>query len=235
MAYYLIHACNQRMWYVKEYLIPSMMLQGIPAENIFVYRDYNEIGNLRAFIDSCNRIVHKCELNSIDGIWHLQDDVIISNDFAQKTQLYDNGLVCGFTCAYDKKPEEGYFQLYELKMWFSFPCIRIPTYILKQFAEWANLNLWQSKYFKSWVRKNKADDMVFREWLYDNFPSTTHNNLAPNIVNHIDKYIGGTVCNMQREPEQDTMSIFWEDNGELDNLMKFLQSRKNDVDNVENI
>ena len=235
MAYYLIHACNQRMWYVKEYLIPSMMLQGIPAENIFVYRDYNEIGNLRAFVDSCNRLVHKCELNSIDGIWHLQDDVIISNDFAQKTQLYDNGLVCGFTCAYDKKPEEGYFQLYELKMWFSFPCIRIPTYILKQFAEWANLNLWQSKYFKSWVRKNKADDMVFREWLYDNFPSTTHHNLAPNIVNHVDKYIGGTICNTQRDKDQDTMSIFWEDTGELDNLMKFLQSRKNDVDNVENI
>ena len=42
MAYYLIHACNKRFWYVKEYLIPSMMLQGIPAENIFVYRDYNE-------------------------------------------------------------------------------------------------------------------------------------------------------------------------------------------------
>lgn len=229
MAYYLIHACNQRMWYVKEYLIPSMMLQGIPAENIFVYRDYNEIGNLRAFIDSCNRLVYKCELNSIDGVWHLQDDVIISNDFAQKTQLYDNGIVCGFTCAYDKQPEEGYFQIYQQKVWFSFPCIRIPTYILKDFANWANLNLWQSKYFKSWVKRNKADDMVFREWLYDNYPSTTHLNLAPNIVNHIDKYLGGSVVNTQRDKDQDTMSIFWEDNGELQNVMKFLLDKKQNI------
>ena len=229
MAYYLIHACNNRFWYVKEYLIPSMMLQGIPAENIFVYRDYNEIGNLRAFVDSCNRLVHKCELNGIDGVWHLQDDVIISEDFAQKTQLYDNGIVCGFTCAYDKQPEEGYFQLYQQKMWFSFPCIRIPTTILRDFANWANLNLWQSKYFKSIVRRNNSDDLVFREWLYDNYPSTTHHNLAPNIVNHVDKYLGGSMCNKQRDKEQDTMSIFWEDKGELQNFMKFILDKQANI------
>ena len=107
MAYYLIHCSNQRFWYVKEYLIPSMLMQGISAQNIFVYKDTNQIGNLRAFVDSCNRASHKCQSRNIDGLWHLQDDVIISNDFAKKTQLYDNGIVCGFTCNYDKKPEEG--------------------------------------------------------------------------------------------------------------------------------
>ena len=229
MAYYLIHCCNQRFWYVKNYIIPSMMLQGIPAENIFVYKDHNEIGNLRAFVDSCNRTSIQCKKKNIDGVWHLQDDIIISDDFARKTQLYDNGLVCGFTCAYDKKPEEGYFHIYEQKMWFSFPCIRIPTKILSEFAEWANGNLWQSKYFKSMIRRNKGDDLVFREWLIDNYPDLTVLNLAPNVVNHIDKYIGGTVCNKQREENQDTMSIFWEDHGELKKLQEFL------LDNNENI
>jgi hypothetical protein len=229
MAYYLIHTCNQRFWYVKEYLIPSMMLQGIPADNIFVYRDYNEIGNLRAFIDSCNKNVQQCEKNGISGVWHLQDDIIVSNDFAQKTQLYDNGLVCGFTCAYDKQPEEGFFQLYQQKMWYSFPCMRIPTSVLRAFVDWANVNLWQSKYFKSWVKRNKADDMIFKEWLYDNYPDMTHHNLAPNIVNHIDKYLGGSVVNTQRDKDQDTMSIFWEDNGELQNVMKFLLDRKQNI------
>lgn len=222
MAYYLIHCCNKRFWYVKEYLIPSMLLQGIPESNIFVYRDYNEIGNLRAFIDSCNRASVQCQKKQIDGLWHLQDDVIISNDFAKKTQLYDNGIVCGFTCAYDKQPEEGCFQVYEHKMWFSFPCMRIPTDILTEFANWANLNLWQSKYFKSMVRRNNSDDLVFREWLYDNYPSAQHLNLAPNLVNHIDKYLGGSICNSQRDKDQDTMSIFWEDTGELQNFMKFI-------------
>lgn len=226
MSYYLIHACNQRMWYVKEYLMPSMLAQGIPAENIFVYRDYNEIGNLRAFVDSCNKLVVQSKNNNIDGVWHLQDDVIISNDFYQKTQLYDNGLVCGFTCAYDKKPEDGYFQLYQQKMWFSFPCLRIPTNVLSAFVDWANVNLWQSKYFKGWVRRNKADDLIFRDWVYDNYPDMTHLNLAPNIVNHIDKYLGGSVVNMQRDKEQDTMSIFWNDSGELQDVMKFLLDKQ---------
>ena len=232
MPYYLIHACNQRFWYVKEYLIPSMMMKGIPAQNIFVYRDYNEIGNLRAFIDSCNRASVQCQRKGIDGLWHLQDDVIISNDFARQTQIYDNGIVCGFTCNYDTKPEDGYFRLWEQKMWFSFPCIRIPTNILTDFTTWANGNLWQSKYFKANVRRNKADDLIFREWLYDNYPSMPHLNLAPNIVNHIDKYIGGTVCNKQRDLDYDTMSIFWEDHGELDLFYKFIDEHKNNEEEI---
>lgn len=229
MAYYLIHCSNERFWYVKEYLIPSMMLQGIPAQNIFVYRDYNNIGNLRAFVDSCNRASYQCQNKGIEGLWHLQDDVIISDDFCKKTQLYDNGIVCGFTCNYDKTPEDGYFQLCEQKMWYSFPCIRIPTNILTDFVSWANLNLWQSKYFKSLIRRNNSDDLVFREWIYDNYPSTKHLNLAPNIVNHIDKYLGGSICNKQRDPEQDTMSIFWEDKGELQNFKNFILDKRSNI------
>jgi hypothetical protein len=210
-----------------------MMLQGIPAQNIFVYRDYNELGNLRAFIDSCNKASVQCQKKGIDGLWHLQDDVIISDDFAKQTQVYDNGIVCGFTCNYDTKPEEGYFKVCDGKMWFSFPCIRIPTKILTDFVSWANVNLWQSKFFKGLVRSNKSDDLIFKEWLYDNYPSTTHLNLAPNLVNHVDKYIGGTVCNKQRDPEADTMSIYWKDNGELEKLKKFLSQRS--VDETQNI
>ena len=232
MPYYLIHTCNSRFWYVKEYLIPSMLEQGIPSNNIFVYRDYNEIGNLRAFIDSCNKASVHCQKKGIDGLWHLQDDVIISEDFAKQTQIYDNGLVCGFTCKYDNKPEEGYFKLCDEKFWFCFPCVRIPTRILTDFVSWANVNLWQSKHFKSLVRRNKSDDLVFREWLYDNYPMTTHLNLAPNIVNHIDVCIGGTVCNKQRDPAYDTASLFWEDKGELDKLFKFLEEHPGDEQEV---
>ena len=233
MAYYLIHASNQRFWYVKEYLIPSMMLQGIPAQNIFVYRDYNEIGNLRAFIDSCNKASVQCQKKGIDGLWHLQDDVIISDEFAKQTQIYDNGLVCGFTCGYDKGKEDGYFKVCADKLWYSFPCIRIPTKILTEFVSWANVNLWQSKHFKSLVIRNKSDDLIFKEWLYDNYPSMNHLNLAPNIVNHIDTYIGGTLCNKQRDPAANTMSVFWEDKGELEKLQKFLSQRC--VDETQNI
>ena len=55
-----------------------MLEQGINPNNIFVYRDKNKIGNLRAWVDSCNRLVAKSHELSIDGVWHLQDDVVIS-------------------------------------------------------------------------------------------------------------------------------------------------------------
>ena len=226
MAFYMIHCCNNRFWYVRDFLIPSMLEQGINPNNIFVYRDKNKIGNLRAWVDSCNRLVAKSHELSIDGVWHLQDDVVISKEFKRQTELYDNGIVCGFTCCYDKEPKPGNFRLMEQVMWYSFPCIRIPTNILEAFVDWANLNLWQSKHFRSAVRRGNQDDLIFREWLYDNFPTKYHYNLDPNLVNHIDKWIGGSECNKQRSAEQDTMSAFWEDNGELDALKTALDEYK---------
>ena len=216
MAYYLIHACNKRLWYVKDFLIPSMLEQGIEQSHILVYRDKNCIGNLRAWVDSCNRLVAQSNRDKIDGVWHLQDDVVICKDFKERTEKYDNGIVCGFTCNYDDTPVAGTFPLYEEKMWFSFPCIRIPTDILERFVCWANINLWQSQYFRENVLRNSADDFVFREWLYDNYGEMDELNLAPNLVNHIDYLINGSVVNGHRT--WDTTSMFWDDTETLNEL-----------------
>lgn len=226
MSTYLIHCSTKRLWYVKELLIPSMLKQGIQQKDILIYQDKNRIGNLRAWVDSCNRISLHCKNHDIDGVWHLQDDVVISKNFKQMTEQYDTGLVCGFTCAYDREPEPGYFHLYQEKMWFSFPCIRIPSDILSEFTDWANINLWQSEYFNLCVRKNNSDDLVFREWLYDNHADMEHLNLAPNPVNHVDKLIGGSLANPQRDKEQDTMSIFWDEQDVIDNLISQLKKVK---------
>ena len=45
-AQYIIHACLDREWYVDEFLIPSMIEQGIPKENIEVWMDRNRDGCL---------------------------------------------------------------------------------------------------------------------------------------------------------------------------------------------
>ena len=216
----MVHCCNSRFWYVKDFVLPSMIEQGINPDNIFVYRDTNNIGNLRSFIDSCNKSVSVCEKHNIDGIWHLQDDVVISSKFKEVTEKYDNGLVCGFTCAYDNEPKPGLFRISEREMWFSFPCIRIPKSIMSSFVNWANTNLWQSKYFRGWVIRNKGDDLIFREWLYDNdrLQDTLQLNLSPNIVNHIDDLIGGTVVNPQRDKTQNTRSMFWEEDDVIQTL-----------------
>ena len=225
MAYYLIHACNQRMWYVKRHLLPSLVAQGIEPTHIFVYQDKNAIGNLRAWVDSCNRIVARCNELKIDGIWHLQDDVCICKDFKERTEKYDSGIVCGFTCNYENTPEPGKFRLADEKMWFSFPCVRIPNDILEHFVYWANINLWQSYYFKPCVHRNNADDLVFREWVYDNYPDVEELNLAPNLVNHIDDLISGSVVNTWRKGS--TRSIFWEDDDVIENLKNALDNKKN--------
>ena len=225
MAYYLIHACNQRMWYVKRHLLPSMVAQGIDPKHIFVYQDKNSIGNLRAWVDSCNKSVAQCVKNKIDGVWHLQDDVVICKDFKERTEQYDSGIVCGFTCGYDTEPVPGKFRLLEEKMWYSFPCMRIPTDILEHFVYWANTNLWQSKYFKPCVIRNNADDLVFKEWLYDNYGDIEELNLAPNLVNHIDDLINGSVVNTSRK--RSTRSIFWEDDDVVEQLKQTLDNKHN--------
>ena len=227
MPTYLIHTCNNRLWYVKDFLIPSMLEQGIPEEDILVYQDKNCIGNLRAWVDSCNRLVKQCEEKNILGVWHLQDDVVISKTFAERTKQYDYGLVCGFTCSYDVDIPAGEFYYEEEMMWYSFPCIRIPTYMLKRFTEWANLNLWQSNYFKEWVVKNKADDLVFKEWVYDQreFNQCKHLNLAPNLVDHIDYMLGGTVANKQRDPNYNTRSKYWDEEDVIKDLEAKIKNR----------
>ena len=229
MEYYMIHCCPSRMWYVKEFLIPSMTSQGIPPDCILIYYDYNHLGNLRAFVDSCNMALKFSEDKSIDGIWHLQDDVVLSKSFTKITnrQWALDEIVCGFTCAYDKKPKSGVFRVFDKEMWFSFPCIRIPTTVLREFVKWSNLKLWQSRYFHEWVVRNKGDDMIFREWLYNhpNLQNIQVTNLAPNIVNHIDDLIGGTVANKQRDADMNTRSIFWDEDDVIEDLKNRLSNR----------
>lgn len=224
MAYYMIHTYPSRFWYVRDFLLPSMVKQGIQKDHILVYNDKNCIGNLRAWVDSCNRLAVMSKNARIKNVWHLQDDVVISKDFKKITEQYENyDIACGFTCGYDNKPEAGIFRLAEHKMWYSFPCINISTYLTTEFAKWANSNLWQSRHFREAVKRNNCDDLIFREWLYDNYGATEEINLDPNIVNHIDKWIGGSACNKQRDPDKDTMSIFWQDKGELVTIQKELE------------
>ena len=55
MAKYLIHACPKRMWYVQEYLVPSLLKQGIYESDISVYNDIDGLGNLKA----CMRVTEE--------------------------------------------------------------------------------------------------------------------------------------------------------------------------------
>ena len=95
MSQYLIHATHERINYVRRHLIPSMLRQGIKSQDITLYVDNKKEGLLKALITSSKTVKGS-------GTWHLQDDVIISSDFKDKTEQYDQGIVCGFCNSYSK-------------------------------------------------------------------------------------------------------------------------------------
>jgi len=208
MADYLIHACNRRMWYVENFLIPSMKEQGI--ENISVYLDKNEEGCLKSFIESAKTLPAK------GGVWHLQDDVVICRNFKELTEEYDKGLVCAFTCRYDDNPNPG-INLVKDNMWWSFPCMRIPNVIIHNFHKWADAHIWTEDKYRRYVEAKKFDDYVFKMFLEENYPNTPLLNLAPNLVDHIDYLIGGSIINTRRGMSN-VRSMYWEDETVIEEL-----------------
>ena len=181
MDKYMIHTCLARQWYVEEHLIPSMIAQGIPRENIIIFLDSVGRGNLLAFLDSLDWISKNEPQHS--GIWHLQDDVIISSDFKDVTESH-TGLVQGFCSDLDDNDD----------YWFSFQCIRIPNFIAIDFKQWALDN---KERYKDLFKANKYDDSLFRYYLIEKVIVTTK--LYPNIVEHVDYLLGGSVVNIDRK------------------------------------
>lgn len=215
--HYMIHACPQRMWYVNDFLIPSMKAQGIPEEEITVWNDTEGKGNLF----SCMESFAACGEQE-GGTWHIQDDVIISRDFAEKTREFDDGIVCGFGCN-----NFGLFlQEQGLKpiifIWYSFQCIRIPNAIAKEFTEWFWNDAVNRTQYASQVVDRKHDDWFFREFILEKHRDMKVMNLVPNLVDHIDYLIGGTLINKQRNL-QINRSAFFPDQDLVDELEKRLK------------
>lgn len=209
---YMIHAVPSRLWYVEEFLIPSIQAQGIPRVDIRVWLDDRGRGNLYSFLDSCDSV--KSERG---GTWHLQDDVVISRDFVDKTATYNEGVVCGFFCSSfgnnftpGEQPPEN--------MWYSFPCIRIPNNLAGEFVDWFDTYACLMKMYIKQVKENKHDDFLWREFMVTKHGNLQVMNLSPNIVDHVDYLVGGTIINKARDVKS-TRSSKWDD----ENLVKELE------------
>lgn len=197
MAKYIIHACPERMWYVDNYLVPSMKGQGI--HNIDIKCDNNHIGCL----ESCMQIFRSMD-NEDEGSWHLQDDIIICSKFKKLTEQYNDGIVCAFTNVATTKI--GHVK--PVNMWWSFPCIRIPDHIARECAEWYYSFAKGYAKFWEWVQMKKCDDNFFKEFLIRNYPDMDILNLVPNLVDHIDYLIGGSTVNQYRGDNHITSQYF---------------------------
>jgi len=206
------------MWYVQEYLVPSLLKQGIYEENISVYNDSTGLGNLRACMDAFS----KCEGD--EGTWHLQDDVLICKDFKERTEWYDHGLVCGFSSLfYDGDIEVKKGAVSRDNMWFSFPCIRIPDEYARECAKWVVNDIIGNPVYKKFWEKGVNDDWAFRTWLKQFHPNDVALNIMPCLVDHIDYLIGGgTGAKPRKRPVR---AQYWTDEDLVEELKESLIGR----------
>ena len=213
MAKYMIHAVPKRMWYVKEYLLPSLENQGISCYDVSVYCDDKNEGNLRAFTNSLRQVQ--------EDTWHLQDDVLIGSYFAKVTSVTKSGVICGFCSSYSKDAPSG--TVTPKDMWYSFPCIRIPLDIGKEFLEWLEGEALQNSTYKAWIEANKFDDSLFMEFMKHKRPQEKILNLNPNLVEHVDYLIGGSLLNKIRDYKK-AQSIYFNEPGLVEELREELKN-----------
>lgn len=195
MTKYLIHTYPKRLWYVEQYLIPSMLKHGISKEDIAIYNDSAGDGNLKA----CMKAFASVD-PYIDGTWHLQDDVCICNNFKTLTESLDFGIVCGFSSnMYDGPGHIGAVK--REHMWYSFPCIRIPNDYALDCSKWVSEYLIGNPVYSKFWEKGQNDDWAFRAWMKTFHKDDLVINLAPNLVDHIDYLLGGsTQINNRKKP-----------------------------------
>jgi hypothetical protein len=188
-----------------------MMEQGI--ENILVYCDEDGEGQIVSLMNSF-------KLVGYDDTWHLQDDIIISSRFKELTEEYNKGIVCGF-CNSFSNGTPGYLTLPH--MWYSMPCIRIPGDIFAHFINWMHQADTQRR-FQAFFAEKKHDDMFLQYFLKENYPNIRIRNLKPNVVNHIDHLIGGSIINGGRtkSPEY-LMATYWDEPELLADIKKKLE------------
>ena len=100
--------------------------------------------------------------------------------------------------------------VYPKLMWYSFPCIYIPDTLAREFATWFYRETIYNPEYKQWVAKRKYEDSIFQIYLQDYYGANQILNLAPNIVNHIDYLLGGSLVNKNRCDEV-VHATYWEE------------------------
>lgn len=220
MERYVIHACKARMWYVDEFIIPSMLKQGIARDEILVWCDTESKGNLL----SCIECFEHCG-KSEGGCWHLQDDVLLAPDFAKRTRLSDDRIECGFChILFEKEKGRSVERIGEVNaqyMWSSFPCIYIPNRLAGEFAEWYYKKASYRSEYQRLIFDKHGDDRFFRDFIDELHPDEKVFNHVPALVDHVDWLIGGSVANRLRGTN--CRAYYWIDEGMVESLKNTLR------------
>ena len=201
----MIHTIPERFGNAID-MEAELVTGGFPKDDIFVYIDRDLKGPLPAFLCSIDWLDRRI-LDPYEDIWHLQDDVELSKNFVSEIAkccfLESADVVCGFASNADIiKPGAKGWEAFD--MHHSFPCIRIRSWVLSEFARWLKR---KEKEEDTWVtskiRTGKYDDTLFRRFIYENNLNgsnkpITYKNLIHSLVDHRGD-IYGSVANPARE------------------------------------
>lgn len=185
----IIHSCDSRLWYVREFLAPALRDQGL---RVSVHNDDNHRGNLWSYIDSFRGL-----RGDDNGTWHVEDDVFPCRDFAKIAHEHNHGIVYGFHHEYGERVDPGWVPVN--KAGYSFPCMRIPNRLAAEFADWFMIEAQHRDEFQFWIKENKYIDSFWDNFLRERHPEERIFILDPSIVEHVDEFIGGSVCNEWRD------------------------------------
>lgn len=214
----LIHAAPARMWYAKDFLVPRLRAQGLKKAQIQVWNDKEGKGNLI----SCMEAFASCR-GLPGGTWHIQDDVLPARDFVRLAAAHDRGIVAGFCCR-DFEPRRGAENTGPQpprNLWYSMQCIRLPNDVAAACASWFE-TVRDHPDFAVWTATGKRDDQFLRAFLQARLPGITVENLAPNLTEHVDWLIGGSLINRGRAIQTER-SAYWADEGLVAELEKELK------------
>lgn len=195
------------MWYVDGYLLPSLRSQGIEPE---ICMDEG-LG--------CLQTAMNC-FKTCGDAWHIQDDVIICDDFAERTREKPEVITCGFVYS-GFGPDVGMMGRVNIRdAWYSFPCIYIPGENAAGCAEWFETYARWHPRWEGFARLKINDDGIFRDYMLENHPDAEADNLNPCLVDHIDYLIGGSMVGNEKTPRR---ACYWYDDTPNKKLHEWLK------------
>ena len=216
---FLIHAYPKRMWYVQDFLIPMLREQG--ATDIEVWNDAEKKGNLAACMESF------AARKGDGGTWHIQDDVLPCRDFVKRCEELDSGVVYGFCCEHFTDNPQLTGKVYTCDAWHSFQCVRIPDAYARECAAWVRSEQWKKdspnpELYVVWNRNN-GDDTFFHEYMSCWHGREMVTNVKPNLVEHVDWIIGGSIISKYRGFF--ARAHYWDDDELIEQLKKDVKGK----------